>query len=95
MSPEEFKSYVLWWAKKMGVSDKVKSIHIRPMKRKIASCSSKGRLTFDPSVLRETEEKRDHIIVHELLHLTHRNHGKLFKCLLKAYISFKDRKLSE
>ncbi|MCS7204061.1 MAG: M48 family metallopeptidase [Leptospiraceae bacterium] len=86
---ESFKSYVLKWAQKIGVANKIMSIHLRPMKKKIASCSSKGRLTFDPGILKESQEKMDYIIVHELLHLRYPNHGKMFKLLLKIYLKKK------
>jgi predicted metal-dependent hydrolase len=55
------------------------------MKTKWASCSSRGRLTFDRALLCQPKEERNRIIVHELLHLKYPNHGKMFKILLKAY----------
>lgn len=87
MTRETFKNYVIKWAEKLGVVHKIKSIQIRKMKRKIASCSSSGRLTFDLSVLNEKQEVLDYIIVHELLHLKYPNHGKIFKILLKIYLN--------
>ena len=83
--PEEiFKSEVRSWAGKIGVEPK--SITLRPMKRKWASCSSKGNLSFDTDLLRQTAEFRRKAIVHELLHLKYPNHGKLFRALEKAYL---------
>jgi len=64
-----------------------KQIHIRPMKRKWASCSSQGRLTFDESLLRQSAAFRREVIVHELLHLKVPNHGPVFRSLLRAYLS--------
>ncbi|WP_216641399.1 M48 metallopeptidase family protein [Thermus scotoductus] len=72
------------WAKRLGVSPR--EIHIRPMKRKWASCSSRGRLTFSTELLNQPAEFRREVIVHELLHLKIPNHGRLFKALLKAYL---------
>jgi len=86
---EEFKQDVLAWAKEVGVEPK--EIHIRKMKRKWASCSSRGRLTFDPFLLKEHEKVRSEAIVHELLHLKYPNHGKMFNALLKTYL----RKVNE
>ncbi len=83
MNPVTFKSEVRKLADDIGVS--VKEIHIRSMKNKWASCSSKGRLTFDPSLLTEKGKKRDEIILHELLHLRYPNHGKMFNRMLKYY----------
>ena len=76
ISSEEFKRDVLSWAGKVGV--KPKEIHIRKMKRKWASCSSRGRLTFDTTLLDKAKEVRDRTILHELLHLKYPNHGKMF-----------------
>jgi len=45
---KDFKMEVLKWADIVGV--KPKEIHIREMKKKLARCSSKGRLTFSPTL---------------------------------------------
>ncbi|MEM3112616.1 MAG: M48 family metallopeptidase [Candidatus Anstonellales archaeon] len=86
MTALDFKSHVLRWAEKIGVSKKISSIHLRRMKNKLASCSSKGRLTFDPSILHQHKDRMEEIIVHELLHLRYPNHGKVFKILLRNYL---------
>lgn len=86
MNKDRFKKYVTEWADRIGVSDKITSIHLRKMKTKIASCSSKGRLTFDISILEKAKKEIDKIIVHELLHLRYPNHGKMFQLMLKNYL---------
>ncbi len=83
MTPEEFKEEVFSLAEEVGVTPK--EIHLRSMKRKLASCSSKGRLTFDPSLLDETEEARTEAILHELLHLRYPGHGRMFRTMLRVY----------
>ncbi|MCX7973181.1 MAG: M48 family metallopeptidase [Candidatus Aminicenantes bacterium] len=80
-----FKAEVLAWAKRIKVQPA--DIHIRPMKRKWASCSSKGRLTFDTELLKQSAKFRAEVIVHELLHLKIPNHGPLFRNLMKSYLS--------
>jgi len=90
MKPEEMKREILLWAEKIRV--KPKEIHIRKMKRKWASCSSYGRLTFDTALLDEPAEKRAEVIVHELLHLKYPNHGKMFNVLLKSYLGKNGKK---
>lgn len=84
ITSEEFKKDVFMLAKDVGVEPK--EIHIQPMKRKWASCSSKGRLTFDKALLEEPREVRFKVILHELLHLKYPNHGKMFKSLLDVYL---------
>lgn len=81
---ELLKSEVVAWATRIGV--KPREVHVRPMKKKWASCSSKGRLSFSTDLLTEPASFRKEVIVHELLHLKIPNHGKVFKALLRAYL---------
>lgn len=80
-----FKAEVLSWAKRIGVEPK--EIRLRLMKNKWASCSSNGRLTFNSEILQKPARFRAEAIVHELLHLKVPNHGKLFKELMRVYLS--------
>ena len=82
---EIFKADVRQWAKRIGVQPR--EIHLRPMTRKWASCSTNGRLTFDTRLLRQPTPFRTQVIVHELVHLKVPNHGKLFRSLVRAYLS--------
>lgn len=56
------------------------------MTRKWASCSATGRVTFSHTLLSRPIAFQDYVIVHELLHLRIRNHGKLFEATLKAHL---------
>jgi len=56
------------------------------MRRKWASCSTAGRLTFDEALLLQPESLQDYVIVHELLHLHVPNHGRLWKRLMRAHL---------
>lgn len=85
MDKDALKKRIHEWATRMTVS--TNEIHIRAMKSKWASVSTDGRLTMDSSILELREGLCDYIIVHELLHLKVRNHGKLFKSLMHAYLS--------
>lgn len=80
-----FKSEVEAWAKRIGVHPK--EVRLRPMMRKWASCSTKGRVTFNNDLLRQPARFRAEAIVHELLHLKVPNHGKLFRALLRTHLS--------
>jgi predicted metal-dependent hydrolase len=83
-----FKAEVAAWARRIGAEPK--EIRLRPMKRKWASCSTRGRLTFDTALLRQPAQFRAEAIVHELLHLKVPNHGRLFKALFHAILSHQD-----
>lgn len=78
-----FRAEVEVWAQRIGVTPR--EIRIRPLKRQWASCSSRGRLTFDVELLRQPATFRREVIVHKLLHLKIPNHGALFRALVKAY----------
>jgi predicted metal-dependent hydrolase len=81
---EEFKSRVLEWASKLDVN--ARSIYVRPMRRKWASCSTTGTLSFNDELLGMDKKLGDYVIVHELLHFSVPNHGKLWKSLMCAYL---------
>ena len=80
-----FKAEVAAWARRIGVTPR--DVHLRPMKRKWASCSSRGRLTFDTDLLRQPAAFRAEAVVHELLHLKVPNHGRVFDALLATYLA--------
>ena len=81
---DEFKERVHEWAHKLGVD--AKAIYIRPMRRKWASCSTAGTLSFNDELLDLPKELGDYVIVHELLHFSVPNHGKLWKSLMRAHL---------
>lgn len=80
-----FLAEVRSWAERLEVQPC--EVHVRPMRRKWGSCSTRGRVTFDQDLLRQHSEFRRRVIVEELLHLRVPNHGKLFKTLLNSYLS--------
>jgi hypothetical protein len=80
-----FRAEVEVWARRLGVHPK--EIRLRLMKRKWASCSAHGRLTFNSEILKEPARFRAEAIVHELLHLKVPNHGKLFRALLRSHLA--------
>ena len=81
---EEFKAQVLTWADKLEV--KIRSLYVRPMKNKWASCSTSGNLNFSSELLFFDPEVADYVICHELLHFSIPNHGKLWKSLMRAHL---------
>ena len=86
---EEFKARVLAWAAKLDV--KASAIYIRPMRRKWASCSTAGTLSFNDELIGMAREIGDYVIVHELLHFSLPNHGKLWKSLMRAHLGEYER----
>jgi hypothetical protein len=85
ISRDDFKAEVWNWARQLEVEPK--EVHLAGMRRKWGSCSPRARLTFDTALLQQPEEFRREAIVHELLHLKVRNHGPLFRALLRSILS--------
>jgi len=77
------------WARRIGVEERIREIHIRPMKRKWASVSTRGRLTLNTELFSQSERVRREVIVHEMVHLKlgHGSHNKLFRSLVRAYLA--------
>ena len=80
----EFKARVQEWAIKLDA--KVAAIYVRPMRRKWASCSTAGNLNFNDELLTLDRDLGDYVIVHELLHFSVPNHGKLWKSRMLAHL---------
>ena len=55
------------------------------------SCSSKRNINLNMHLVNLPEELRDYIIVHELCHLIHRNHGAEFHKLVDAACGGKEK----
>lgn len=81
---QELKRRAMAWAVKLRVNPKV--IRVQEMRRKWGSCSSAGTITLSTDLLDQEERFQDYVIVHELLHLRHPNHGRMFKALMSAHI---------
>ncbi len=87
------RSEVRTWARRIGVEERLHEIHIRPMKRKWASISTRGRLTLNAELYRHSAKFRAEVIVHELVHLKlgHGSHNTLFRSLVRAYLASADK----
>jgi predicted metal-dependent hydrolase len=80
----QFKARAHAWTERIGVQPR--RLQVQAMRRKWASCSTAGTVTFSVDLLREPGDFQDVVIVHELLHLNVPNHGRLFRSLMKAYV---------
>ena len=61
-------------------------IRVYPMSRKWGSCSSLGTITLAIDLGAREPDFRDFVIAHELLHLRHPHHSRLFKAILTMHI---------
>ena len=72
------------YSAKHGIS--IGRITIRNQKSRWGSCSKKGNLNFNYKLVFLPPELCDYVIVHELLHFSVPNHGKLWKSLMRAHL---------
>ena len=81
---QELKLLVAKWANAINVSPR--RVQVQSMRRKWASCSTAGTISFSADLLRVPAAFREYVIVHELLHLVVPNHGRVFRALLRVYL---------
>lgn len=81
---EDFREGVAAWADKLRVTPT--RIRLQTMTRKWVSCSTNGALIFNRELLAKPRPFGEAVILHEIIHLTVRNHGRLFRSLLRAHM---------
>jgi predicted metal-dependent hydrolase len=75
----------------MGLSPA--GISITGAAKRFGSCSPNNRLCFSWRLMRYPAEAIDYVVVHELAHLVHRDHGKAFHALVASVLpDWKERK---
>lgn len=66
---------------------------VRVLKRRWGSCSSKGKITISSELVKLDEIYLEYVILHELCHLRHHNHGKEFyKLLTEVFPEWKQKR---
>jgi predicted metal-dependent hydrolase len=62
------------------------ALTIRPLKSRWGSCTSRNRITISSELVKLDPVFTDYVIIHELCHLMHHNHGKDFYTLLRELV---------
>lgn len=62
----------------------VGKVFIKHNKSNWGSCSVRGNINLNLNLMRLPEELRNYVMLHELVHLRHANHGPQFHALLDA-----------
>lgn len=68
------------------------NVKITSAKKRFGSCSSNNSLCFSFYLADYPIEAIDYVVVHELAHIVHRNHGREFYSLIEKYLpDYKER----
>jgi predicted metal-dependent hydrolase len=62
---------------------KPSSVAIRKMKTRWGTCRTNGKIMLNSELIKKRQDLIDSVILHELCHLKHHNHGKEFYALLE------------
>ena len=81
---QQLRRRAMGWAVKLKVNPE--KVLIERLPGKWGSCAPDGVVTFADDLAEAGEDFQDYVIVHELLHLRYRDHGKLFKALMTAMV---------
>ena len=61
-------------------------IRVTMAEHRFGSCSGKNRLCFSYRLMRYPREAIDYVVVHELSHIVHKNHGRDFYRLIESVL---------
>lgn len=81
---QQLQRRALSWAVQLRVNPE--RVVVARMSSKWGSCAPDGVVTFADDLAEMGDSFQDYVIVHELLHLRYRNHGKLFTALMTAHV---------
>lgn len=73
---------VEWWAQRFGLA--YQSVNITCANRRWGSCAPNDRLNFSWRLVMAPISVIDYVVVHELAHITHKNHSRRFWSRVKA-----------
>ena len=83
--PEQLlKRRAMAWALRLKVNPH--RVVVADMPKKWGSCSPDGVVTLADELAEADEAFQDYVIVHELLHLRYKTHGKRFQAMMTALV---------
>lgn len=86
----ELPGRVEHYAAIMGVQPA--GITVTGARKRYGSCSGKNRLSFTWRLMAYPDEAIDCVVVHELAHIVHKNHGRDFYALVKSVLPDYDQR---
>ena len=81
---QQLRRRAMGWAVKLKVNPA--QVQIKRLSDSWGSCAPDGIVTLADDLATEAEDFQDYVIVHELLHLRYRDHGKQFKVMMTALV---------
>lgn len=81
---QELRRRAMGWAVRLKVNPE--QVRIKSLPGKWGSCAPDGVVTLADDLATESEAFQDYVIVHELLHLRYRDHGRQFKAMMTALV---------
>ena len=75
---------VKYYSERMGLFPS--AVKISSAAARFGSCSAKNSLNFSYRLMQYPAEAIDYVVVHELAHIKHHNHGKEFYALIGQYL---------
>ncbi len=79
------------WAQEMGVTPT--GLKITSARTRFGSCSGKNSLCFSLYLMEYPPEAIEAVVVHELAHIRHKNHGSDFYTLVRQYLPDYDARI--
>ncbi len=81
---QELPPRVAAYAKRMGLYPA--SVRITSARTRFGSCSAQNRLCFSWRLMDYPKQAVDYVVVHELAHIAHKNHGPRFWALVESIL---------
>ncbi len=63
-----------------------RQVNVRKMKRRWGTCHSNGSIWLNRELIKKDPVLADYVIIHELCHLVHHNHGSEYYALLESIV---------
>ena len=81
---QQLRRRAMAWAIKLKVNPE--KVLFARLPGKWGSCAPDGVVTFAEDLATEDGDFQDYVIIHELLHLRYRTHGKRFQAMMVALV---------
>ncbi len=83
---ERFAERVRRWRDLPWLADGLPAVRHQFMRSQWGSCSVDGRISLNTHLIKVPEALVDYVVLHELCHLQHHNHGKRFYALMSRHM---------